>query len=298
MKIAVVGAGGFIGSALVRHLARDEHAVAAFDLRAPRSQTPGVSFQPVDLLTSPLSLASSPDVVFYLAQSPAYQDFPNRGDELFGVNTFGAIKACNAAREAGARLFVYASTGNVYRPSFTPLREDGRVRRDEAYPASKVLAEEALALFRPHLAVTVVRPFGVFGPGQTAMLPVALRQKIDRGEVITLERSPSNPEDDGGLRMSFCYVKDAVYCLSRLAALGGEGRELPPVLNLAGPTPFSIREFAWAIARALGREPRFELVNRVRGWDLIADVSLLRATLDPAFTPLPQAISEWLGVVE
>ena len=60
--------------------------------------------------------------VFYLAQSPFYNDPADHEDHLFGVNTTGAVKAAEAARKAAARFFCYASTGNVYQPSFEPPR--------------------------------------------------------------------------------------------------------------------------------------------------------------------------------
>ena len=112
-------------------------------------------------LRDPLPLPQGIEAVFYLAQSPRYRDFPQAADDLFGVNTYGAVKAAEAALAAGAGLLCYASTGNVYQPSLAPLAESCPLDRENPYALSKLAAEEVLRLFRPHLPVisrAIVRP--------------------------------------------------------------------------------------------------------------------------------------------
>ncbi len=86
------------------------------------------------------------------------------------VNVHSAVAIAEHARRAGAKRFVYASTGNVYAAGFAPFSEAAPVRRDDWYALSKVHAEEALALFRPQLDVVIARLFGVYGPGQKGRL--------------------------------------------------------------------------------------------------------------------------------
>ena len=187
MKAAIIGTAGFLGRALCRRLQQEGWEVLAFDLSAPPDGLPdGVRFAVVDILRDPLPLPQGIEAVFYLAQSPRYRDFPQGADHLFGVNAYGAIKAAAAARDAGAGVLCYASTGNVYQPSLAPLAESCPVRRDDPYALSKLAAEEALRLFRPRLATIAVRLFGLFGPGQEKMLPATLLQKIRGGEAIAL----------------------------------------------------------------------------------------------------------------
>ena len=114
----------------------------------------------------PAAVVAGTDAVYYLAQFPHYRSFPRGAGDLYSVNVAGALRAAEAARDAGARFFCYASTGSVYRPAFGPLREDHPVRRDLPYALSKVAAEEALALFGGPMRCLCTRLFGVFGPGQ------------------------------------------------------------------------------------------------------------------------------------
>ena len=200
-------------------------------------------------------------------------------DHLLNVNLVSAVKVAELARRAGVGRFIYASTGSVYAASFQPLTEASPVRRDGWYAYSKLAAEEALALLRKDLDVTILRPFGIYGPGQTKMLVARLIDSIDAEQEITVQRRLQMPEDIDGLRVSLCYVDDAVRIIERLIEQSG-----PPVLNLAGPEPVSIRRLASEIGRQLGKQPRLRLVEANREGDLIADTSLLRASFPGSFT--------------
>ena len=65
-----------------------------------------------------------------------------------------------------------------------------------------------------------------------------------------------------------------------------------PVLNVAGPEAVSIRRFALRIGQILGIEPKFEIAQTPRSFNLIADISRLRALVDAAFLPFDDAMRE------
>ena len=291
MKVAIIGAAGFLGSALTKGFVQNDHHVVAFDIMAPKSQKQGVSYSVLDVLTEEVDLPSGIDALFYLAQSPHYRDFPEYMDHLFGVNTFGLIKAAKASLENKVKFFCYASTGSVYLPSFLPLEEEHPVRRDNAYVLSKVMAEEALDLLHGPMTFLSVRLFGLFGPGQRGMLPSRIQESVCSQKEIYLETSPTDPKDDGGLRVSFMFVKDAADCLVRLALLGVEGASLPARLNVAGEEAINIKRFAETVGKILGEKPIFEKTDRPRRFDLIADISHLLELVKPSFTPFEEAVT-------
>lgn len=294
MKAAVIGAGGFIGGHLCRLLENAGHQVLALDAVRPETPVAG-EFRECDILAGPPSFEDNTEAVFYLAQSPFYREFPNRADHLFGVNALGPVRAASAALNKGCRFFLFASTGNVYAPSFDALPESHPVRRDDPYALSKVAAEEALDLFRGRMGVISTRIFGAFGPGQKSMLPVILAGRIKSGTPITLQPAPGETVETGGLRVSYLYVEDMARAMIRLADKALDGGELPPRLNLAGPEALSIRRFATAIGGAMGMEPVFETAETPRGLDLAADVSLMQQVLGLAFTPLEEAAAAAFG---
>jgi nucleoside-diphosphate-sugar epimerase len=354
MKAAIFGAAGFLGQVLCRQLQAAGWEVLAYDAVAPgaagdwsifrptgeivmddpvRKHGPvplpplsrtGVHFILHDVLRDEIALPCGIEAVYYLAQSPHYREFPEAVDHLFGVNTYGAIKAARAACAAGAGLFCYTSTGNVYQPSLQPLDESSPVRRDDPYALSKLAAEEALQLLTAHLPVVSVRLFGLFGPGQQKMLPVTLLRKLRAGEPIVLEPagdwsifrptgevctddsvrkhgpvpfSPaqSDADEPEGLTISFSYVEDTARCLMELAAHARAGGVLPAVLNVAGAEPISLRRFAVTLGGILGIEPRFERAPTCRSFNLIADVARLQTLLHPVFVPFAAAMQRSYG---
>lgn len=287
MNVAIIGA-GFIGTALAQQLAQAGHGVVLLTPRPCSARD--IPASRCDVLQEKIVLPANLDAVFYLAQSPYYREFPEQAGHLFGVNTLGAIKAAEAALQAGCRFFFYASTGNVYAPSFSPLSEQTPASAREAYALSKYMAEEALALFAAKMPVCVGRIFGAFGPGQEKMLPALLRNRLLRCETIHLAPHPvAGP--DGGLHISFLYTPDLARILIRLAEKALQGESLPFLCNLAGPEPVSLERFSRQLGKALGVAPRFAYSATPRSFDLVADITRITQACTPSFTPLEEALA-------
>ena len=103
------------------------------------------------------------------------------------------------------------------------------------------------------MPVIAVRLFGLFGPGQTKMLPVSLLEKVRSGQPITLEPAADESGEPEGLTISFSYVEDTARCLGQLAHVARTATSsLPAVLNVAGVEPISVRRFAATIGGILG----------------------------------------------
>ena len=289
MQIAVVGAAGFIGGSTLKAISKRGHTWEAYDKAG--GTFGGHSVTEFDINSDTLKFAPKTDCVVYLAQAQDYRDMPNQSTDLFSVNTLGPIRVAKEAYLSGLKGMIFASTGNVYEPSFEPLKEDQPVRRDDWYALSKVCAEEALSLFnKDHFFVTSARIFGAFGPNQKSMLPSRLVQSVKLGKSIFLEASPVNENDDGGLRVSYCFVDDLADMLVDLAEMMSSGVTTPQRINLGGDSPISIRHFSQTVGRVLGIEPCLEQVEKSRKMDLIADISLLKQLLNPRFTPFEEAI--------
>jgi UDP-glucose 4-epimerase len=291
VNVVIIGAAGFLGRNLSKHFAQLGHRVTGFDVAEPGFEEHGVTFHLVDVLCESIEIPTGTDVVFYLAQSEHHRTFPKYADHLFGVNTFGAIKAAKAAFDQRVRFFCYASSGNVYAPSFAPLGEDQPLNRGNAYAQSKLMAEEALKLFQGPMVAVSVRFFGLFGAGQSGRLPFKILKAIESGQKIFLEPSPVHKKDKSGLKVSFSYTVDVAYCLEKLARLALDGVPLPSALNVAGPEAISILDFAETLGAVLGKKPHFEVSKQFRKFDLIADISTLKTLIDPDFTSFEKAVA-------
>jgi nucleoside-diphosphate-sugar epimerase len=272
MKVLVVGARGFVGTRLVEHLGASGHSVVAVSSRD------GTGLDAQTGLPAPsFHVPAGTGAVIYLAAARWKRGgtVPN----LFAVNVLSAITAAELARRAGAERFVYASSGSVYEPGFEAAKESSPLRRDDWYALSKLHAEEALALCRGAMHVTIARIFGVYGPGQRDRLVANLIESVRHGRPIVLHPRAGEEGPTDGLRVSLGYVDDVAAVLARLSTEGG-----PEVLNVAGGEVVGLRDIAVAIGTRLGVAPVFETSSTPRSFDLVADIDLLRRTLAPRLT--------------
>ena len=181
MKAIVTGGAGFIGSHLVDALLERGDEVAVIDDLSSGKEANvdaairrGAALHVEDIRDGAamrgLLDAARPDAIFHLAaqidvrvslRDPAYDA---------RTNVEGTVNLLEAGRLAGARRFVFASTGGaIYgETDRVPTPEDEPLRPMAAYGLSKLCAEEYLGLYeRLYGLSTVACRFGnVYGPRQ------------------------------------------------------------------------------------------------------------------------------------
>lgn len=156
MRVAVTGAGGFVGGSVARAFAARGHEVIGFGRRA------GQWYEQWDITTG--RHEARVDAVVHAAALA--DDWAPLGDAML-VNVIGTRNV--VASFPDARI-VYISTSSVY-DAFTPsvqVSEDAPPpdRYLSSYSESKALAEREL---RPD--DVILRPHAVYGPGDTTLLP-------------------------------------------------------------------------------------------------------------------------------
>ena len=170
-RVAVTGAWGRIGQALVAQLAGEgEHDVLAIDVAPPPQPLPaGVRHVRRDTRDPRIrdDLAGC-DALIHLA----FRVLDPRDAEA--VNVAGSRNVFEGALSAGAETIVHASSGAVYgahRDNRVPLREDDPVRPAQfAYPLTKVAAEALLRDMATRARVVVLRPTTTLGPNAPLLL--------------------------------------------------------------------------------------------------------------------------------
>ena len=266
MRVLVTGGTGFTGEALLRVLASRGDAVYA--LHRPDGAKPenlnGLVPLPQDLAAPfDTGLPSEIDAVVHLAQSRRYRDFPEGAADVFEVNANATVRLLDWAREAGARSFVYASSGAVYPPGPEPASEDQPVSPGNFYAASKRSGELACEQFRSELTAHVLRFFFIYGPGQRDMFLPGVLGRIRRDDEVALA-------GENGIRLNPVYVDDAVRAIVELLA-----RPESMTVNVAGPDVLSMRELSEQAGQLLDRTPHYAMGDPRP--DVVASIDVLNA---------------------
>jgi nucleoside-diphosphate-sugar epimerase len=216
------------------------------------------------------------DVVIHLAQ--ANVSFPAGAAQLFAVNTAATAHLLEYARDAGARQFILASSGDVYGARPTACREGDPVAPRGFYAASKHAAELLVHSYGEFLAPCVVRLFHPYGTGASRLV-ARLAERIRRGEPIALNR-------DDRPRLTPVYVADVVRAFERIVESSYAG-----TMNVAGDEEVSIRELADAIGMVLNCQPVFAVGDTQSG-DFVGDNTRMKQLLGmPQLTPLRQGLA-------
>jgi len=285
MNVAIVGSDSYVGRHLCVSLKAGGGTVHAYNPLKYECLDPETG-----MVLAGFDLPAELDAVVYLAQSPYYRNTKGFAWHLMAVNALSPLKVAELAVKSGIRKFIYASTGNVYVPSFAPLAERTALRRDSLYALSKIHAEESLDLLRGSLDITIVRPFGIYGPGQRDKLVPNLIGAVASGKEIYLDRNPFDANDDGGLKISLCYIDDAIALIQKLLSVSSL-----PIVNLAGNKIVNVAEVATHVGNYLGVMPRLVLRENVRDFDLVADASLLESMVTHLFVDFRNGINNTLN---
>lgn len=238
MNIVVTGAAGFIGSHLCEALISRGHSILGldnfdkfYDKRIKEANLAALrnldkfTFGEVDLLDAPalVSIVGSfiPDVIVHLAAKAGVRPSILEPDAYIRTNIEGTLNVFEAARSAGCRRMVLASSSSVYGAAQkVPFSETDFVDNPiSPYAASKKSCE-LLAYAWSHLwglRTAVLRFFTVYGPRQRPDLAIAsFAEKILAGKPIPVF-------GDGSTERDYTYIDDTVEGVC--AAVDWTGRE-------------------------------------------------------------------------
>jgi UDP-glucose 4-epimerase len=256
----VTGGAGFIGSHLVEALvARGERVRVLDDLSSGRRENLSAVLGDVELLIGDVADPEAVDramdgceIVFHLAAIASVQASIENPRRSHRVIVDGTLNVLEAARRAGVRRAVFASSSAVYGDHTTlPLREELPPRPLSPYAASKVTGEMYCTAFHASygLPTVALRFFNVYGPRQDPTSPYSgvisiFASRMHRGKAPVIY-------GDGKQTRDFVYVEDLVRALllacEREAAVG-------EVFNLASATQTSILQLTTMLNEVLGTD--------------------------------------------
>ena len=217
MRVLVFGISGFLGREVYTALRRKGHRITA--AIRPNTNLPMEVDEVIrvdlgratDMVTS-----TQQDAVIFLAQSRSYGISPSAmgGTDMARVNIGGLTLALEQAVRCKARRFLYASTGSVYKYSYSPLREEAPLGGVGIYALTKRLGEELVAAYSSTYETLCLRFFTLYGRGQKSRMIPSIVERVATGTPVFLEPREEDEMDCGGLKFSICYVNDAAQLVS------------------------------------------------------------------------------------
>lgn len=289
-RYVVTGGTGFIGSHIVAELATRGERVRTFDngssgqhAKAAVGDRYGgrVEFLHGDLrdYSAVVNALVGADVVFHqggLASVPASIADP---DASLEINVNGTHNVLMAARAAGVRRVVFASSSAVYGDSpKLPKHEQMLPTPLSPYAAHKLAAEYLCGVFTYvyGLETVALRYFNVFGPGQSPRSEYA--PVIPRFITALLAGQRLEIYGDGEQTRDFTYIDDVVRAnLLAAEAPAAVGR----VLNIGCGHRVSLNEVSRTLSDLLGIVPDVAYRPGRQGdvHDSVADITRAREVL-------------------
>jgi UDP-glucose 4-epimerase len=254
----VTGGAGFVGSHLVDRLVRDGWRVRVLDdFSSGRESNLADVADVIELVRGDVrdeaTLAravAGVEVIFHqaaVASVPLSVAEPLRTNS---VNLDGTLQVLEAARRAGVRRVVYASSSSAYGNSQQlPKVETMAAEPLSPYALQKLTGELYCRLYSSlyHLETVALRCFNIFGPRQDPRSEYAA--VIPRFICAALAGEGATIFGDGEQTRDFIFVQDAVR--ANLLAADAE-RASGAVINIATGRRISLNDLWWAIREITG----------------------------------------------
>ena len=197
MKVAITGADGFLGSAIVKKLRVEKIPFDTFDLKKHNLLKP----------TTLKSLVINKDVIIHLAAI-------NRGEnmELCKVNIMGTLSLLEAASKyAPTSKIIFASSFQVY-------------LNDSIYGLTKKTSEDLILNYvkKSGLKAIILRLSNVYGPGGRPFYNSVIAtfvHLIKTGQTLKIN-------GDGSAKRDFIYVDDAAEAFVKASTIDVKKAEI------------------------------------------------------------------------
>ena len=291
-RVAVTGAGGFIGHHLVTFLKSRGYWVRGVDIKYPEyTEVDADEFEILDLRKwdNCLQALRGVDHVYALAADMGGMGFISANHAvILRNNALINLHTMEAARIHGVGRYLYTSSACIYPDELQTEADVKPLREEDAYPANpqdaygweKLITEKLAEYYQSDfgLVTRTVRFHNIYGPygtydGGREKAPAALARKVAMAQ---------NGEDiemwgDGEQTRSFCYIDDCVEGIFRIMQAD---YSLP--LNLGTDRLVTINELARIIIEISGKTDigirHIEGPQGVRGRN--SDNSRIRNVLD------------------
>ncbi len=256
----VTGGAGFIGSNIVEELLRRGERVRVIDnFITGKRENLEEFLDKIELIEADIrdkdALSKAVEGMDYILHQAALRSVPRSVDDPSSTNETnitGTLNVLLAARDAGVKRVVYASSSSVYGDDpRLPKKEDHKPSPISPYAVSKLTGEYYCTVFSKIFGLETVslRYFNVYGPKQDpeSKYAAVVPKFIQAG----MKDEPLEIHGDGLQARDFTFIKNVVEANILSSQADGVSGE---VFNVACGEKYSVLDIASAVAKHLNKE--------------------------------------------
>jgi UDP-glucose 4-epimerase len=312
MRILITGGAGYVGSACLRHVAKQGHAVLAYDNLAQghAAATDGHPLVVGDIadtekLTATLKEFGADAVMHFAAATYVGESVENPAYH-YANNIGGTQSLLEAMRATGVRRMLFSSTCATYgMSSKVPMDEDTPQEPFSPYARTKLAVEWMIRDYAHAygLGFTLLRYFNASGADpdgrhgedhkpENHLIPLVLETALGLRDKI-LVFGDDYPTPDGTCIRDYVHIHDLAE--AHLRAIEATTPETAEVFNIGTGHGYSVKEIIAACERVTGRAIAQQITPRRPGDPpaLVADPMKLKEKLgwQPRYTAIEETIA-------
>ena len=254
MKVLVIGATGFLGTYIVKELLQAGYTVHAFGrnrtIGHQLTQT-GAQFICGDFVRY-TDIEQACRDMDYVIHAGALSTIWGPWHDFYQTNVVGTEHVLQACQQHHIKRLVYISSPSIY----AAPRHQLQIKEHEAPPSnsvnnyikSKLLSEQKVAAY-PLVPTVILRPRGLFGIGDTSVLPRVLKMSQTRGIPLV----------DGGQQWVDMTCVENVALASRLAM--EQPNVAGHVYNITNGEPYLFKDLVELALNAMELPKKYRSIN-------------------------------------
>lgn len=288
MRFLITGINGLLGYEL-GHLLLKKKENTVYGISQSNSQINASNYFHIqcdlEQATFLEKLPDEVDVIFHLAQSAFFREFPEKANSIFNVNVASTELLLDYSRKCNCKNFIYTSSGGVYGFGRDAFSEEFnlKVTKDLGfYLGSKLMGEILTQNYSSFFHTQIIRPFFIYGKRQNKkMLIPRLFESVRSGTEITLA-------SENGITINPIHVSDAAESLIQAASLNSSNK-----INIAGVEELTIRQIALTMGEKINKSPVFRCIDNPPE-NLLGDISKMELLLNSPKVKLSEGLLDLL----